>query len=112
MSGAGRPTAGASAYEHLIVEQDGHVATITFDRADKMNAFTTQMLRDITAILLNAWSWVGSNDFKRALETVEQLKDPRFAGFRDYHAALIADLSKNTVSAPPSGVSCRRTSKV
>ena len=44
-------TAAARPYEHLIVEQDGYVATITFDRADKMNAFTTQMLRDITAIL-------------------------------------------------------------
>ena len=46
MSGAGVPS-----YEHLQVAQDGHVATITFDRPEKLNAFTTQMLRDITAIL-------------------------------------------------------------
>ncbi len=59
----------------------------------------TNRQRDITAILINAWSYVGSNDYKRALETVEQLRDPRFAGFRDYHAALIADLSKNSAEA-------------
>ena len=44
-------SAGAPWYEHLQVAQDGHVATITFDRPEKLNAFTTQMLRDITAIL-------------------------------------------------------------
>lgn len=38
-------------YEHLKVERDGHIAIIEFDRADKLNAFTTQMLRDVTAIL-------------------------------------------------------------
>lgn len=38
-------------YEHLKVERDGYVAVIEFDRADKLNAFTTQMLRDVTAIL-------------------------------------------------------------
>ena len=55
--------------------------------------------RDITAILLGAWTYVGSNDYKRALDTLDQLKDPRFAGFRDYHAALIADISKNVPEA-------------
>ena len=39
------------AYEHLIVERDGTIGVITFDRADKLNAFTTQMLRDLQTIL-------------------------------------------------------------
>lgn len=55
--------------------------------------------RDITAVLLNAWTLVGSNESKRALETLDRLKDERFAGFRDYHAALIADVAKNNPEA-------------
>ena len=55
--------------------------------------------RDITAVLLNAWTLVGSNESKRALETLDRLKDERFAGFRDYHAALIADVAKNIPEA-------------
>jgi enoyl-CoA hydratase/carnithine racemase len=51
VSGDAAAAASGPAYEHLIVERDGHVAVITFDRPDKMNAFTTQMLRDLTAIL-------------------------------------------------------------
>ena len=39
-------------YEHLKVERDGWVAIVEFDRAEKMNAFTQQMLRDLRAILL------------------------------------------------------------
>ena len=50
--------------------------------------------RDLTAVLLNAWTLVGSNEPKRALETLDRLKDERFAGFRDYHSALIADVAK------------------
>ncbi len=55
--------------------------------------------RDITATLLNAWMYVGSNDAKRGLEALDKLKSNQFAGFRDYHAALIADISKNTAEA-------------
>lgn len=44
-------SAGAPWYEHLKVLRDGHVAIVEFDRAEKMNAFTTQMLRDIKEIL-------------------------------------------------------------
>ena len=49
--------------------------------------------RDITAILLNAWSYAGQGDAKRAIEMLDRIKDDRFTGFRDYHAGLILDLA-------------------
>jgi tetratricopeptide (TPR) repeat protein len=47
--------------------------------------------RDITATLLTSWTHVGSGDIKRAIETVDRLRDDRFGLFRDYHAALMFD---------------------
>ena len=55
--------------------------------------------RDITATLLTAWTYVGGGDFKKALEGVDRLRQPQFNGFRDFHAALIADLAKNSAEA-------------
>ncbi len=55
--------------------------------------------RDITAILLTAWSYAGSGQQKKALETADQVKDPRFASLRDYHAGLIADVAGNKAEA-------------
>ena len=55
--------------------------------------------RDVTALMLNAWIQAGSGATARALETLDKLKDPRFAPFRDFHAALIADLAGNTNEA-------------
>jgi len=47
---------------------------------------------DITATLLSAWSYLGSNNSKRAIETLERLKgEPSYNLFRDYHAGLILD---------------------
>jgi tetratricopeptide (TPR) repeat protein len=55
---------------------------------------------DVTATLLTAWSFAGSKDGKRALETVDQLRGERgFAAFRDYHAGLIAGLIGNDAEA-------------
>lgn len=48
--------------------------------------------RDITGTLLTAWSWAGSGDLKRALDTCDKLRDDNFAVFRDFHAGLIAEL--------------------
>jgi tetratricopeptide (TPR) repeat protein len=45
--------------------------------------------RDVTAILLNAWTWVGSGNPKQAIKLVDRLRDANFAVFRDYHAGLI-----------------------
>lgn len=46
---------------------------------------------DITAILLTAWTWAGSNDATKALEAADRLNERNFALFRDFHAALIAE---------------------
>jgi tetratricopeptide (TPR) repeat protein len=55
--------------------------------------------RDITATLLTAWSYAGAGDYKRAIAQVDRLKDEGFGTFRDYHAALIAELANNTAEA-------------
>jgi tetratricopeptide (TPR) repeat protein len=55
--------------------------------------------RDITAALLTAWTYAGAGDRRRALATLDALKDDAFAVFRDYHAALIADLSGDKAEA-------------
>ncbi|MGO4738316.1 tetratricopeptide repeat protein [Bosea sp. 2KB_26] len=49
---------------------------------------------DITATLLSAWSYAGSNQTNRAIETLERLKgEPSYNLFRDYHAGLILDIA-------------------
>jgi Flp pilus assembly protein TadD len=55
--------------------------------------------RDLTSTLLTAWAYAGAGDTKKALETVDKLHDSNFAVFRDYHAALIADVGNNVPEA-------------
>lgn len=50
---------------------------------------------DVTSTLLTAWAYAGAGDTKKALQTADKLKEDAFSVFRDYHAALIADLSPN-----------------
>ena len=50
---------------------------------------------DVTTTLLTAWSYAGAGDLRRALETLDRVRDPSVAVFRDYHAGLIADLLGN-----------------
>lgn len=46
---------------------------------------------DITATLLNAWSWAGSKNFSEAIGTVDNLSGENIYNvFRDFHAGLIA----------------------
>ncbi len=55
---------------------------------------------DLTATLLTAWTYAGSKDGKQALATVDKLKNERvFNQFREYHAALIADVIGNPAEA-------------
>nr|WP_324617339.1 tetratricopeptide repeat protein [Microvirga alba] len=55
---------------------------------------------DLTATLLAAWAYAGSKDGKQALATVDKLKNERvFNQFREYHAALIADVTGNPSEA-------------
>jgi len=55
--------------------------------------------RDITSTLLVAWSYAGAKDTRRALQTLDTLNDEAFVVFRDYHAALIADLGGDKAEA-------------
>ena len=55
--------------------------------------------RDITSALLTAWSYAGAKDTRRAMATLDALRDDVFVVFRDYHAALIADLAGDTAEA-------------
>ena len=55
--------------------------------------------RDLTVALLSAWTYAGAGDTRRAMETLDKLKDERFASFRDYHMGLVADLANNVPEA-------------
>ena len=55
--------------------------------------------RDVTSLLLSAWAYAGAGDLRHALETVDKIADPSVQVFRDYHAALIADVAGDVVKA-------------
>jgi tetratricopeptide (TPR) repeat protein len=55
--------------------------------------------RDVTTTLLTAWTYAGAGDERKALETVDRLNEGTLTVFRDYHAALIADLLGDTAEA-------------
>ena len=48
--------------------------------------------RDVTSALLTAWAYAGAGDLRHALEALDKVSDPNVAVFRDYHAALIAQV--------------------
>jgi tetratricopeptide (TPR) repeat protein len=54
---------------------------------------------DVTTTLLNAWSYAGAGDQRRALDTLDRIREPSLAVFRDYHAGLIADMLGNGFEA-------------
>lgn len=55
--------------------------------------------RDLTSVLLTAWAYQGAGETKKALDLVDRLREPNFAVFRDYHKALIADVSNDFAEA-------------
>lgn len=55
--------------------------------------------RDVTSLLLSAWAYAGAGDLRHALETVDKIADPSVQVFRDYHAALIADVAGDVAKA-------------
>lgn len=55
--------------------------------------------RDVTAALLTAWCYAGQMDLHHALDALDRIRDPSVAGFRDYHAGLIADYLGNPAEA-------------
>ncbi len=54
---------------------------------------------DVTATLLTAWSYAGQSDYRHAIETLDRIRDPAIAAFRDFHAGLIADQRGNAGEA-------------
>jgi tetratricopeptide (TPR) repeat protein len=55
---------------------------------------------DLTTTLLTAWSFAGAGDGKKALESVDKLRNDGFYKvFRDYHAGLIADVTGDGAEA-------------
>lgn len=86
------------------------VRTALAVRAIKARQFVTartqlgQSLRspvpDIVATLVVAWSWQGSGDTKRALETLDALRGNELAElFRDLHGGMIADVAGQSAEA-------------
>ncbi|WP_246690408.1 tetratricopeptide repeat protein [Microvirga aerophila] len=70
------------------------------DVRDRLAKATSNRQADLTGTLLTAWAYAGSKDGKRALATVDRLKNERaFNQFREYHAALIADVTGNAAEA-------------
>ena len=47
--------------------------------------------RDVTTALLTAWCYAGQNDLRHALDTLDRMREPSLAAFRDYNAGLIAE---------------------
>lgn len=62
-------------------------------------AKTTSGPLELPSVVLTAWSFAGAGDADRALEVLDQIKNERFARFRDHHAALIAQLRGYTYEA-------------
>jgi tetratricopeptide (TPR) repeat protein len=74
-------------------------------RAIKVNQFAqarahlTQAVQgpiaDLTATLLAGWAWYGSGNFKMGVAHIDKLSGPEwYAVFKDLHAGLMLDLSK------------------
>jgi tetratricopeptide (TPR) repeat protein len=59
----------------------------------ELSAGVTGKQRDLTAVLLSAWSQIGSGDVKKALAQVDSLNEPSFAVFRDFHAGLMLSVA-------------------
>ena len=55
--------------------------------------------KDVTTALLIAWCYAGQSDLRHALNSLDRIRDPSVAAFRDYHAGLISDLLGNPAEA-------------
>ena len=55
--------------------------------------------RDLTATLLDAWTYIGSGNVKKAMALVDSLNDPGFTVFRNFHAGLMLDVAGQTEEA-------------
>jgi tetratricopeptide (TPR) repeat protein len=48
---------------------------------------------DLSAALLVGWTYVGSGDLKKALETVDRFTDPQLAVYRLFYGGMMADVA-------------------
>ena len=57
-------------------------------------------IADLTATLITAWTFQGTNESRAAVENIDRLTGPEwYAIFKDLHAGLILDLSNNKKDA-------------
>lgn len=68
-------------------------------RAEFAKGVGGERKRDVTSTLLVAWTYAGAKDTHKALQTLDTLTEEPFAVFRDYHAALIADMGGDKAEA-------------
>lgn len=96
--------------ERLLARDPGNrLARLThalslFERGDYAGARTALgprdlQSRDVTGALITAWSYAGQGDLHHALDTLDRVRDPSIAAFRDFHAGLIADQLGNAAEA-------------
>jgi tetratricopeptide (TPR) repeat protein len=95
----------------LQIDRSDRVARLVLGiRAIKQKQYTlarqqlTQSTRgpvtDLTATLLSAWAFYGSNDAKAAVESIDRLNGPEwYPLFKEFHAGLILDLAHNKKEA-------------
>jgi len=79
----------------LIKEHKFGLARVALTHGER----DSQREHDITSTLLAAWSYAGAKDTRRALATLDKLSDSAFLPFREYHAALIADIGGDKAEA-------------
>lgn len=101
--------AGALAERLLVRDPTNRLARLTLavnaiQRGDDLTARSQLQSReapsrDVTSTLLTAWSYAGQKDLRRAIETVDRIRDPAVAAFRDFHAGLIAAVLGNSAEA-------------
>ena len=54
---------------------------------------------DLTIALLRAWTYVGTGEVNTALESLDRFKETDLKGYRDFFAALMADVAKRPQEA-------------
>jgi tetratricopeptide (TPR) repeat protein len=83
---------------HLVLGVEA-IKEHKFDKARAALDGALDRQRDITSTLLTAWTYAGAKNERKALSTVDTLREDAFAVFRDYHAGLIADYAGDRAEA-------------
>jgi enoyl-CoA hydratase/carnithine racemase len=62
----------------LLYEKKGHVATLTLNRPERMNAISMEMLAQLGEALVDAED--GSRDFQEGIQSFPERCEPHFGG--------------------------------